>query len=173
MDRKEFLRGAATGVCACVAACMPAIGAEAPKEDWRVGFVKRRHAKFLAALSEHAGDDALKASLQKMGDYCASEGDEQTRKFVGNVDGFSAELAKGGTKVERDGATYITTYEPKGDCFCPFNSLAAKTPGVMCECSAGWAKHNWSMVLKRDVKVALKETVLRGGKVCKVEITPV
>ena len=96
MDRKEFLRGAATGVCACVAACMPAIGADAPKpaEDWRLGFVKRRHAKFLAALGEHADNKALVASLQQMGDYCASESDQQTSKFAGDVDGFCAEIAK-------------------------------------------------------------------------------
>jgi hypothetical protein len=174
MDRKEFLKGAATGLCACVAACMPAVAAEAPKpEDWRFAFVKKRFAKLLTALGENVDGPALTASLQQMGDFCASEGDGNTRKFVGDVDGFCAELIKNGQKVERDDARqiYTMTYDPKGDCFCPFNSVAVKTPGMMCECSAAWARHNWTMVLQRNVKVAIKETVLRGGKVCKFEIT--
>jgi hypothetical protein len=67
--------------------------------------------------------------------------------------------------------TYTSSYDPKGDCFCPLNGIAAKTPSAVCECSVGWTKHTWGIVLDKNVKVVLKEAVLRGGKVCKVEIT--
>jgi len=178
MDRKEFLKGCATGLCACVAACMPAMSANAadgPKpEDWKLPFVKRRYAKLLAALQGRVDGAALTASLQDMGAYCSSENDAGTKKFAGNVDGFAAEIAKNGSTVERKGeSTYVLTYDPKGDCFCPFNSLAAKTPGVMCECSAGWARHTWGIILGKEPKVAIAESVLRGGKVCRFEITKV
>jgi hypothetical protein len=173
MDRKEFLKGCATGLCACAVAGMPAIAAETPKpEDWRLPFVKRRFAKLLGSLGRHMDEPALSASIQELGEYCASESDERTKKFAGNPDGYAAEVAKYGTTVTHDDArrVYTLTYDPKGDCFCPFNSLAAKTPGVMCECSVGNTRHTWSTVLQQEVKVELKEAVLRGGKRCKFEI---
>jgi hypothetical protein len=176
MDRKEFLRGCATGLCACAAAGLPKAAAEAPKpEDWRLPFVKRRYAKLLATLGEKVDGQALATSLQAMGDYCASESDDKTRKFAGDPDGYVAEIAKYGSTVTHDAArkVYVQTYDPKGDCFCPFNSLATKTPGVMCECSVGHTQHAWSIVLGKETKVVLKEAVLRGGKVCRFEITPV
>lgn len=174
MDRKEFLRGCFTGACACAVACVPAVGAEPAKEDWRLGFVKRRYAKLLAGLGKRMEPSALVASLREMGDYCSSEQDEQTKKFAGNVDGFAKEIGKNGSTVERgvDGKSLTLTYDPKGDCFCPFASAAVKTPAVMCECSAGWAAHTWSIILEKKVAVAVKDSVLRGGKVCKFEITP-
>jgi hypothetical protein len=176
MDRKEFLRGCATGLCACAAACLPkaASAADAPKEDWRLPFVKQRYAKLLASLGERVDGKALAESLQEMGAFCASQNDDKTRKFAGDVDGFCKEMIKNGLAIARDDANgvYTVAYDPHGDCFCPFNSLAAKTPGTMCECSLGWARHNWGIVLQKEPKVALLETVLRGGKVCKFEITP-
>lgn len=172
MDRKEFLRGCAAGACACVAALVPAANAAEPaKEDWRIGFVRRRYAKLLASLGQRMDQPALAASLREMGDYCSSEQDAQTRKFAGNVDGFAKEIAKNGSSVERkDAKNYVLTYDPKGDCFCPLASAATKTPGVMCECSAGWAAHTWSIILEKKVDVAVAESVLRGGKVCKFDI---
>ena len=177
MDRKEFLRGCATGLCACAAACLPTgAGAEpTTPDDWRIPFVKRRYSKLLATLSEKVDSQTLAASLQAMGDTCASESDDKTRKFTGDPDGYATEIAKYGSTVTHDAArkVYVQTYDPKGDCFCPFNGLAVKTPGVMCECSIGNTRHAWSIVLGKEVKVALKEAVLRGGKVCRFEITPV
>ncbi len=175
MDRKEFLRACTGGLCACAAALVPAAAAEPAKEDWRFGFIKRRYAKLLTALGGRVEQPALVASLREMGDYCSSEGDEQTRKFAGNIDGFAKEIAKNGSTITRheDGKTITLTYDPKGDCFCPFNSIAVKTPSVMCECSAGWARHTWRIILERDVKVEVKDSVLRGGKTCKFEIRPV
>lgn len=175
MDRKEFLRGCATGLCACAAACLPkgaAAAADAPKEDWRQPFVKQRYAKLLTSLGERVDAKALAASLQEVGDFCASQGDEATKKFAGNPDGYCADLKKKhGQVVSHDAAKklYTMSYDPKGPCACPLNN--EKTPGTVCECSIGWARHNWGIVLGKEPKVALKESVLRGGKVCKFEIT--
>jgi hypothetical protein len=174
MDRKEFPRGCATGLCACAVASMPAIAAETPKpEDWRLPFVQRRFAKLLGELGRRMDGPALTASIQELGEYCASENDERAKKFAGNPDGYVAELAKHGAIITCDdaGKVYTIAYDHKGDCVCPFNSLAARTPGVMCDCSVGYIRHAWSIVLQREVKVVLEEAVLRGGKVCKLEIT--
>jgi hypothetical protein len=176
MDRKEFLRGCATGLCACAAACLPkaAAAADAPKpEDWRLPFVKQRYAKLLNVLGERMDGKVLSASLQDVGSDCASQQDDQTAKFRGDPDGYCKEIAKSGSTVERDDArkVYVVSYDPKGDCFCPLNSVAAKTPATVCECSLGWTRHTWGIVLGKEPKAALLESVLRGGKVCKIEIT--
>jgi hypothetical protein len=175
MDRKEFLRACTGGLCFCAAAALPAKAADAPAkpDDWRLGFVKKRWAHMLSTLSQKMDEPALSAALEDMGAFCASQNDEKTKQFAGDVDGFCKAMAEGSVKITRDDArkVYTSTYAPGADCFCPFNSLAAKTPGVMCNCSVGWAKHNWSIVLKKEPKVVLKEAVLRGGKACVFEIT--
>lgn len=172
MDRKTFLKGCATGFCACAAA--PALAGEPPKqEDWRIGFIKRRHAKLLAALSERAEGDALAASISEMGAFCSEEDEKEGPTKPGDIDAFAARYAKWGFSLTRDDAnkTYTLSYDPKGDCSCTFNSLAAKTPGVMCNCSVGWVRHKWTILLGKEPKVVLKEAVLQGGKLCKFEIT--
>jgi hypothetical protein len=179
MDRKEFLRGCAGGLCACAAAvCAPvaAGAAETPKpEDWRLPFVKQRYAKLLEALTQKAGKEDTSAALQELGKFCASENDEITNKFRGNVDGFSKMVAKNNGAVSYDAArkVYTVSYNPDGKCPCPFANGLGKTPEVMCECSIGWTRHSWGIVLDREVKVELKEAFLRGGKLCKFEVTAV
>lgn len=178
MDRKQFLKACTGGLCGCAVAALPvpANASDAPKpEDWRLGFVKRRYAKLLATLSRKMDEAALSASLQDLGAFCASESDDQTAKFKGDLDGYCSELAKNGTIVTRDDTrgVYTAAGTPVSDCFCPLASVGVKTPGVMCECSVGWTKHNWDIVLQRQTRVAIKESVLRGGKICAMEISVV
>ena len=177
MDRKEFLRGCATGLCACAAACLPAGALTEPAgpDDWRLPFVKQRYAKLIAVLGEKMDAASLTATLAELGAFCAAQQDSETKPFAGNIDAFSQKIAKYGSKVEHDAArnTYMVTYTPGADCFCPLNSLSAKTPGAVCDCSVGWARHTWTILLGKEPKIALKEAVLRGGKACRFEITPV
>jgi hypothetical protein len=176
MDRKEFLRGCATGLCACAAACLPngaaAADDTAKPEDWRLPFVKKRYAKLLGTLSERMDEKTLSATLQEVGSFCAAQ-DNKITNFRGDLDGYCKELAKYGTTVARDEVrkVYIVSGTPQADCFCPLNSVMAKTPGVACECTLGWNRYNWNIVLQKETKVVLLESVLRGGKVCKVEIS--
>jgi hypothetical protein len=178
MDRKEFLKGCATGLCACAAACIPvaAGAAEAAKpEDWRLPFVKQRYAKLLEILSQRMGNEGASGALQELGSFCASQRDEITNKFRGNVDGFRKFLGENGSTASYDAerGVYTLVYDPGSACPCSFAGEVGKTPSVMCDCSVGWARHTWEIVLEREPKVELKETFLRGGKVCKFEITPV
>ena len=179
MDRKEFLKACTGGLCACAVASLPtaaAAASEAPPkpDDWRLPFVKQRYAKLLSVLSQKMDEPALSAALQEMGAFCASQRDAEMSKFAGDLDGFCKAMSKGQTTITRDDVhkVYTSTYSPGSDCFCPFNSVAAKTPGVECECSVGWTRHTWGIVLQKKPKVVLKESVLRGGKACTFEITP-
>lgn len=179
MDRKEFLKGCAGGLCACVAAASlsgaAAAAADAAKpEDWRLPFVKQRYAKLLEILSKRMGETVTSQALQDLGSFCSSQNDEATMKFRGDVEGFRKFVGQHGSTVTYDAErkVYTTSYDPGGHCPCPFAGEVGKTPGAMCDCSIGWVRHAWTIVLEREPKVALKETLLRGGKVCSFEVTP-
>ena len=173
MDRKEFLKACTGGLCACAATCLPA-GAEPVKEDWRWGFLKRRYAKLLNLLSETMDEKSLQQTLFKLGTYCSAEYDERLAKVRGDVAGFAEQVrtSSSGDIVMVDGKTGVVTMASpeRTECFCPLNSVTAKTPGVVCNCSLGWQTHSWETVLQKKVRVELKEAVLRGGKRCVFEI---
>jgi hypothetical protein len=176
VDRKEFLKACTGGLCACAATCIPA-AAEPAKEDWRWGFIKRRYAKLLNLLSETMDEGTLSQTLFKLGTYCSAEYDRNLARFRGDVAGFAEDIRKtsSGDIVTVDGKTgVITMTSPeRAECFCPLNSAAAKTPGVVCNCSLGWQTHSWETVLQKKVRVDLKEAVLRGDKRCVFEIRAV
>jgi len=176
MDRKQFLTACAAGLCACATPCATQ-AAEPAKEDWRWGFLKRRYAKLLNILSETMDKPALEQTLFKLGTYCSSEYDKKLLSFRGNIPAFAEDLRKSSsgdivTVDEKTGVITMTTPE-RTDCFCPLNGAAAKTPGVVCNCSLGWQTHSWETVLQKKVRVELKEAVLRGDKRCTFVIHPI
>ena len=182
MDRKEFLKTCAGGLCGCATACLAApaeaSAAEAAKpEDWRWGFLKKRHAKLLELLSDQMDEEALRDILFKTGVFCASENDGMLEKYRGDVAGFAEHLRQtsSGDAVtyDRDNNVITMTSPERTDCFCPLNGVAAKTPGVVCNCSLGWQTHSWEKILGKKVRVELKEAVLQGGKRCVFEIRTV
>ena len=174
MDRKQFLKGCACGVCGCVAtgAIAPAdlLAADAPAAgDWRLGFVKRRYAKLIEVLSARMDERALSETLHDLGSYCSGS-DPRLEKYRGDFDGYEEHLAKtasGDTVTFDREKGVITVVSPeREDCFCPLISLQAGTPKEVCDCSLGWHEHTWQTVLGKKVRVELTESVLRGGKRC-------
>jgi predicted ArsR family transcriptional regulator len=177
MDRKEFLKSCAGGLCACAAACIPspASSAEAVKpDDWKLPFVKQRYAHLLEQLSNKLGKDGLDGLLHAQGMYCSSLGNWVLEKYRGDVDGYAAFVRTTSSAdiitYDRDKGVITMTTGERPDCFCPLNGVAAKTPEVVCNCSLGWQQHTWEAVLQKKVRVDLKEAVLRGGKHCTFEI---
>jgi predicted ArsR family transcriptional regulator len=175
MDRKEFLKACTGGLCACATACVPAAAAETTKpDDWRWGFLKRRYAKLISMLSETMDEATLRKTLVQLGTFCSAEYDQTLDKYKGDVDGFSEHVrnTSSGDMVsyDREKRVITMTSPDRTDCFCPLNSVTAKTPGVVCNCSLGWQQHSWEKVLQKKVRVELKEAVLQGGKRCTFEI---
>ena len=179
MNRKEFLKNCACAVCVCAAAStiVPDVASgtetQAP-DDWRLRFVKQRYAKLLGILASRMDETTLNETLFELGAYCSGLGDEWLKKSRGDLEGFRQAVKKG---VSGDNITYdwdkgvITmASDERTDCFCPLNSRAHHTPGVVCHCSLGWQKHTWETLLQKKVSVELKESVLRGGKRCVFEI---
>ena len=176
MDRKQFLSACTGGLCACaLAPVVEPAAADAPAaEDCRVPFVKQRYAKLLQVLSDKIGEDKLVETLQELGAFCASTMDDKLAQYHGDVDGFGAFIRKVGAgdlfswDAERNMVVATTT--PRKDCICPLIGIAQKTPAVVCNCSIGWHSYAWPKLLGRKVRVTLKESVIRGGQHCSLEI---
>ncbi len=175
MNRIEFLKTCAGGLCAC-AMIGPAAAettattaaAEPPKpEDWRFQFIKRRYAKLLESLQQRVGDQTLNAVLQEQGRYCAST-TEMITKHKGDIDGFIHDVTtewKQQIDYDREKGVITATGPEVKECFCPFID-GRYTPKNACDCSLGWTQYAYETVLGRKVDVELKESVLRGGKRC-------
>jgi predicted ArsR family transcriptional regulator len=174
MNRIEFLKTCAGGLCACAAFGVPTAAiaesatAEPPKpEDWRLQFIKRRYAKLLENLEGRVGERTLDEILQQQGRFCAST-TEMIQKHKGDIDGFIQDI----TREWKQQITYdreqgvITAAGPEvKECFCPLID-GRYTPKSACDCSLGWTQYAYETVLGKPVQVELKESVLRGGKRC-------
>ena len=179
MNRKQFLRNCACGLCACAAAGLPGTAAlsaaeTAKSEDWRLPFVRKRYARLLDILSRRMEGDALHETLFELGAYCSGLGDETIMKFRGNLEGYrqAVKQSASGDSITYDWDKRLITMasDERTDCFCPLISRFNHTPQVACHCSIGWQQHAWETLLQRPVRVELKESVLRGGKRCVFEI---
>ena len=177
MNRKEFLKNCAGGLCACAAVSLVPVSSlsaaePAKNEDWRWTFVKQRYAKMLEILSGRMDEKALNETLHEVGSFCSSTQDDWTIKHRNDIEGYCKSIEQSSSG---DHATYdrekgiVTMISPeRTECWCPLN--CAKTPNVVCNCSLGWQKHTWETLLQKKVTVELKESVLRGGKRCVFEI---
>jgi predicted ArsR family transcriptional regulator len=153
----------------------PAITAEAAKpEDWRVPFVKERYAKLLQVLSNRMGEEELTATLHEVGGYCAGTFGAALEKYRGDFDGFAEFIRNDGSgdfaTYDRERNVITASSNERTDCICPLNGVAQKTPTVVCNCGMGWHQYAWKTLLQKNVRVELKESVLRGGKRCTFEI---
>jgi hypothetical protein len=178
MNRKQFLRDCACGVCGCVAARAMAPGVSsaaegAPAEDWRLRFVRRRYAKLIEVLSNRMDEKTLNETLHDLGSYCSTT-DDTVETYRGNFDGYREHLRQTASgdavSFDREKGLITVTSPERADCFCPLISLQAKTPKVVCNCSLGWHQRTWQTVLGRKVRVELTESVLRGGRRCTFQV---
>lgn len=113
--------------------------------------------------------------MGRLGSFCSAEYDETFNKYRGDVEGY-AKIVRGSWSgdiitYDRERRVITMTTDERPDCFCPLNSVKAKTPAVVCNCSLGWQAHTWEKITGKKVRVDLKESVLRGGKRCTFEIT--
>lgn len=178
MNRKQFLKDAACGVCVSAAASFVPVAElsavdQVKTQDWRLPFVKRRYAKLWEILSARMDDVTQKQTLHELGSYCSSLGDEWIKKHRGNFESFRRSIreSKSGDIVAYDRERDVVTMasDVRTECFCPLNG--ENISPAICNCSLGWQQHTWETFLQRKVKVELKESVLRGGKRCVFEIS--
>ena len=178
MNRKQFLKHWACGLCSCTAlgALAPAmsIAAEDKKpEDWRLPFVKKRYAKLLEILGGTVSDADLSGILRQLGAYCASLSSMRPliQKHRGDVEGFAAELKKSNVDItyDREKGILTVTGPETTECFCPFVDKKL-TSAKACDCSLGNQEDAYGTLLGKKVRAEVKESVLRGGKRCAFQI---
>jgi hypothetical protein len=176
MNRKQFLKNCACGLCSCAAVGLLASTSSAadeaePREDWRFPFIKQRYAKLFEILAKKLSDTELTETLQQLGGYCASKW-QVIHKYRGDIDGYIREFKKlSGDDIvyDREKRMITVTGAERGGCFCPLvdQKLMSKK---MCDCSLGWQQYAFETLLGKKVKAELTESVLRGSKRCAFQI---
>lgn len=178
INRNQFLKNCACGLCSCMAAGVITstgsfVSESTPTEDWRLRFVRRRYAKLIDILSSRMNEKELSEVLHGLGVYCSTT-DPKMQTYRGDFDGYREHLKQ---TASGDDVTYnrkkgiiMMTSPERTDCFCPWISIQNQTPKIVCNCSLGWQKQTWETVLGKKVQVELKESVLRGGKRCVFQI---
>ena len=176
MDRKQFLKTCASGLCTCVAvgALSPTITADPPAkptDDWRLPFVKERYARLLEILGTTVSPSTLNDILRQLGRHCASTY-PLIKEHRGDIEGFITEFKKRSNEdiqYDREKGIVTVVGPERGDCYCPLVDRH-KTPASVCNCSLGWQQFTYENLLGENVTVELKESVVRGGKRCVFEI---
>jgi len=176
MDRKQFLKSCAGGLCTCAAIGGLSRAAAAdtparPADDWRLPFVKERYAKLLEILRTTVSLDTLNDILRQLGRHCASTY-PLIQEHRGDVDGFITEFKKRANEdivYDREKGIVTVVGPERGDCYCPLVDRHT-VPASVCNCSLGWQQYTYETLLEKKVAVTLKESVVRGGKRCVFEI---
>ena len=180
MKRIEFLKSGCTiGICSCMgfpffakSNLLAESGSVTEEKDWRIGFMQRRFAEFLNTLNTALDRQRRDEILEELGRSCAEESLDEINKFRNNPEDFLEEAKKvwlDSFEYNRDEKT-IHLYGKKGlGCGCPFAEKSL-TPEVLCNCSIGYTKGEFEILLGKPVDVAIEESVLRGGERCAVEI---
>lgn len=177
MKRDEFIKAALKiGACACTGTILAAQGAvlgqDKSSEDiealkWKLDFVRRRFAKLVAILDSNLDQLTRKKIFESMGRECAKLFMDLTGKYQGNPQGFLDEIQKRWARsAEYDSkAGTIRVIDKSDHCTCAFVDEQL-TPAAFCDCTLGWQKETYSMILGEPVDAQLEESVLRGGKRC-------
>jgi len=180
MKRKEFIKSGCTlGICSCTgfsfitsSDLIAKSNGLSEEKDWRIGFMQRRFAKLLDNMNTALDEQSMSKIFEEVGRFCAAENSKEFEKFKNNLEGFLEESKKIWTdnfEYDKDTQT-IHLYGKKGlGCGCPFADKAI-TPAVLCNCSIGFAKEQFKILLGKPVDVAVEESVLRGGERCTFEI---
>jgi len=175
MNRKEFLKNCACGLCSCAAigliapASTPGEETKQP-EDWRFQFIKQRYAKLLEIMLARLDEKTVNEILEQLGRYCASEL-PLIREHKGDIDGFILDWKKKANETvtyDREKGVINVVGPERDDCFCPLIDCRY-TPKIACNCGLGWHAYTYETLLGKKVKVECKESPLRGGKRCVFE----
>ena len=181
MNRGEFVRTLCTlGACSCagwaVSGPAPVLAEENSNAEleelmWKLDFVRKRFAKLVGILSSELDEGTRKKILVSMGRECARMFLDITGKFAGQPEAFLEEIKKRWAKeTEYDKKSGNIRVVDKSDrCTCAFVDERL-TPPAFCDCTLGWQKETYAMILGEPVDAELEESVLRGGKRCVFKI---
>lgn len=178
MNRDEFFRTMCTmGICSFAGMASLAEGAQAsstPEVDelrWKLDFVRKRFAKLVGILDANLDERTRNKVFESLGRECARMFKDITGPFAGRPEAFLKEIKKRWAKeTEYDKcAGRIRVVDKSNHCTCALVDEGL-TPPAFCQCTLGWQKETYSMILGQPVEAELEESVLRGGKRCVLRV---
>lgn len=186
MNKREFIKDICRlGMCSCTLGIInpDIVNANTNDEDcdklkelnwrleWRINHAKNQLGMLLQKIEPEISSETRKKILEDMGRNCAKSLN-WAEKYKNNPEGFFDHMYKhSGENISFDKERKkITVVTRERDCDCPIVN-SSKTPAYYCNCSLGWQKETYEVILGKPVDVELKESVLRGSKRCVFEIT--
>jgi predicted ArsR family transcriptional regulator len=182
MDRRELLKqSCGIGLCACAGAMIPeSLGLAADQQEsderrifrlqWWQDHTKRQLVKLWELLEPHLDEATRNEIIEQLGRNCAkSLGWAEQCK--GDPEAFFKRMQDSQNETfeydKNKGIITVTT--PERNCVCAMVD-SKKTPPYFCQCSIGWQKESYEIILGKKVDVTIKESVLRGSKRCVFEV---
>ena len=176
VSRGDFIKSACLfGLCGCVGTALAADQPATPQTDSeelrtlreRLDFVQIRFARLVEILGRNLDEPTVSRIFEELGVECARQFKYLSDKFKGDLDGFLAHVQERWVeKVEHDKQNRtirITDRSPKCSCALVRQGM---TPGAFCDCSRGWQKEIYSLILGKPVEVKVEQSILRGAPRC-------
>lgn len=179
MKRKEFISSACKlGLCSCIPFSFLSsqdVFANAEKDsnnDWKIGFMQKRMAKFIKNLDSVDKEKKLQI-IESLGRSCAKENIDFFNKYKGVPEDALNEIKSkwaDNTEYNKEEKYIRITGKKKDSCGCPFvdDSLM---PKEFCYCTSGYFQEAFETILDNPVKVKIEESVLFGDEKCTHLIT--
>jgi hypothetical protein len=147
------------------------VDASTPKLKWWLEHSQRQTAKLWELLDEYLDEATQSAILEQLGRNCALRFGAAQR-YTGDPEGFFAFMGEhSGESIRYDReAGIITVVTRERDCDCLLVNSGHISP-VYCNCSLGWQKQTYEIILGKKVDVKLLESVVRGSRRCVFQIT--
>ena len=175
MTRKDFFECCAAGTCGCGAmlalASPSAQAAENNSEidalNRKVDFMRAKFAKLVELIQKTVDEPSRVRLWEALGRDHGKDYRTLAERYKGDVPGFLAEIQKQWVaKAEYDPvAGTIRIVDKSPVCTCPFVDVK-QTPPEFCNCTLGWQKEVYSVVMARPVEASVEESILRGGTRC-------
>jgi len=185
MERKQFLKaslclGALCGARSAFSqetepAATAAASPSAPQPsacERQLEFARGWVRSFMEGVDAQLPEPQRVALMEARGRACARGGAARMAEaHKGNLDGFIAAMAShmGPDGLRREGDVVRVQYPT---CYCPMVSeMEQPISATYCDCSVGWLKEMYETVTGGPVNVEVLETVKRGGKACRFNVT--
>ena len=138
-------------------------------------FLEQKRERFIANLEKHRDEGTL---------YFTQEINDEVVEYAKKTPTLEAGIREGKTlkvtKIPYDTINYLNTKDKKMKayyyCHCPWareainDGTADEIPAVFCNCSGGYYKNYWEIVLDQPIKVDTVKTVLEGESICEFRV---
>ncbi|MCE7741304.1 MAG: hypothetical protein GOP50_02495 [Candidatus Heimdallarchaeota archaeon] len=138
-------------------------------------FLEQKRERFIAGLEKHRDEGTL---------FFTQEVNDEVVEYAKNHPGIEGGIRKGNIltviKIPHETLAYIHAKDDKMKayyyCHCPWAKEAIldetidEIPKVFCNCSGGYYKNYWEIVLDQPIEVKTVKTVISGDSICEFDV---